>query len=292
MTQHLFLHVPKTAGSSIRTLLQQNYPVSESIAFGGDPESIAWYRDLPPEVRSKYRLVHGHFEYGLHEGIADYTYFTLLRDPVARHFSDYFFLKRYSPHPLHPLLASGAISLEDWATTPGRMPGFKNRATRFLSGDGDGREPDRLSVESSKFHLLRDFSFIGLAERFDESVLIMAKRLGWTSVFYLTKNVSERQEVCEELRERTRQKLTLDLELYDFGRRQFEASPELQDPLFAAALVELREVRGWLEQYVANQQNALFSVGDDLPPLLELVKAHRSTPAIDRYLATSPARQQ
>lgn len=285
MTQHIFLHIPKTAGSSIRTLIQQNYPVDATIAFSGEPGPIAWFRSADSAFKEHYRLVHGHFYYGIHDGVADYTYFTFLRNPVERHFSDYYFLKRYEPHPMHEALASGRITIEDWARIHETMPDYRDPATRIVSGEAHMLTPDRLSLERAKYLLATEFSFVGLAERFDESVLILARRLGWSAVFYLTKNASAtRAPLGAELRTAAQAGLTRDLELYDYGRRQFEASPELRDPLFAAALIEFREARQWLESHVASDPYALFEVGGDLPPLEALVRQHRATPTLDRFL--------
>lgn len=286
MTQHIFLHIPKTAGSSVRTLLQQNYPAAGTIGFSGEPEPRAWYQSRPPEFKAQFALVHGHVPYGIHEGLTEYTYFTFLRDPLARHFSDYTFLKHYQPHPLHHDIACGRISLTQWADIFDQHPEFRDRMTRFVSGEGDAGIPDRLSLEKAKLHLRREFTAVGLAERFDESVLIMARRLGWRSIFYLTRNVSqERLPLDATLLARARAGLERDLELYDFGRRLFDASPELADPAFASALDEFRAVRAWLETYISNNPHALFVVGDTLPSLDDLVRQHTPTPALDRYFS-------
>lgn len=284
MTQHIFLHIPKTAGSSIRTLLQQNYPAEATIGFSGDRQALAWWRGLPAEERAPKALVHGHFPYGMHAEGLDHTYFTFLRDPIDRHFSDYYFIKRYTPHPQHEALASGAVTLEDWASIFDTVPKYRDLSTRLVAGQGDRHIPDRMLLETAKYNLQVDFTLVGLAERFDESVLILARRLGWGAYFYLTKNVStDREPLPDALRERASQNLRRDLELYDFARGMFEASPELHDPLFQDALAEFREVRGWLEQTVANDQSAFFTVGSDLPSLTDVVRAHRPTPALDRY---------
>ncbi len=284
MSQHIFMHIPKTAGSSVRTLLQQNYPSDATIGFSGDPEPIAWYTARTPGFKQRYSLVHGHVPYGIHEGLTDYLYFTFLRDPVARHFSDYDFLRRYEPHPLHADIASGRITLADWAAIFDRFPLYQDRMTRFLSGDGDTRVPDRLSLETAKLHLRREFAPVGLAERFDESVLVIAKRLGWDSIFYLTKNVTaERSELTPALRKTAKQGLGRDIELYSFAKRLFDESPELQDPRFPDALAEFRDVRRWLEAHVVNNPSHAFLVGSELPSLTAIVQQHRSTPALDRY---------
>ena len=285
--QHLFLHMPKTAGSSIRTILKQNYREDEMIAFSGELKALEWYKTTPLEFRRQHRLVHGHFPFGLHEGVERYTYFTFLRDPVDRHFSDYFFLKRYEPHPLHARIASGEIGLAEWATISDQLPMYRDITTGYLSGDGGVRWSDRRSLATATFNVLRDFTFVGLTERFDESVLILARRLGWQSVFYLTRNVSPDRHVPEDLRARARESLRLDEELLDFARREFDSAPELRDPLFQTALTEYRAVHAWLEARVANDASSLFEVEFDLPALDALVLQHHAVPNLRQYLGLS-----
>ena len=282
--QHLFLHVPKTAGSSIRTLLKQNYAADAMIAFSGDLKSVEWYRAAPVAVRARHALVHGHFQHGLHEGVGDYTYFTFLRDPVDRHFSDYHFLKRYEAHPMHAAIASGEIGLQDWAGIFERHPMYRNITTGYISGEGAKRQADRASLERAKFNLRRDFTFCGLTERFDESVLILARRLGWRSIFYLTKNVSADRAVPDDLHERTRAHLALDYELYAFAQRAFDEAPELSDPFFAAALTEYRAARHWLESQVTNDRHGLFEMRSDLPSIDALIRRHHTLSTLTRFL--------
>ena len=282
--QHLFLHVPKTAGSSIRTLLKQNYAQDAMIAFSGDLKPLEWYRTAPAEFRAGHALVHGHFPYGLHEGVADYTYFTFLRDPVDRHFSDYHFLKRYEPHPMHAAIASGEIGLDDWAGIFTSLPMYGNITTGYISGEGDKRQADRAALERAKFNIRRDFTLCGLTDRFDESVLLLARRLGWQSIFYLTKNVSTDRRIPDGLRERTRVHLELDYELYEFARREFDEAPELRDPLFADALAEYRAAQAWLETHVTNDPSSLFEVEFDLPSIDALVRREHALPSLTRFL--------
>ncbi len=290
MTQHIFLHIPKTAGSSVRTLLQQNYPANRTIGFSGDVEPLAWYRHRPPDFKRRYALVHGHVPYGIHEGLTDYVYFTFLRDPVERHFSDFDFLKHYVAHPLHREIASGAISLEHWGRIFEREPQFRNRMTRFVAGETDEQSPDRLSLEKAKLHLRREFAPVGLAERFDESVLVLAKRLGWNAVHYLRRNVSKnRSLLTPALRDAASAGLERDVELHAYAQDLFDELPELRDPRFAAALDEFRDVQRWLEALVDNDPHQLFVVGHELPSVSALVRKHRATPALDRYFDREPA---
>jgi hypothetical protein len=284
VTQHLFLHVPKTAGSSIRTLISQNYRAANTIGFSGEPGPIEWYRNSPAAFRQQYALVHGHFPYGLHSGIDDFRYFTFLRNPVARHFSDFDFLKRYAPHPMHAEILEGRVTLQDWAMIFDRHPIYRNRITRFISGVGDAGAPDEAALISAQQHICNDFAFVGLTERFDESVLVLAKRLGWRSAFYLTKNVTEgRSQPTPAMQATAAKGLDLDIRLYAFAIERFAQLPELRSPAFSAALEEFRKIRAWLEAFINNNPHHLYIVGDRLPALSDLVAEHHSTPALDRY---------
>ena len=291
MTQHIFLHIPKTAGSSVRTLLQQNYAPETTIGFSGEPDPISWYLRRSAEDKSRYSLVHGHFRYGIHAHVRDYAYFAFLRNPVERHFSDYDFLRRYEPHELHAPIVREGITAQDWATIFDRYKRFRDLMTRYVCGDPDSAYVDRMSLEKAKMHIRREFALVGLAERFDESVLLLAGRLGWKSVFYLTRNVtSDRTRPTAAMREIAKDGLRRDLELYAFAEEIFEQSPELRTSEFQEALAEFRDVRTWLERYVANNSQELFIVGQELPRLDEIVRKHRATPALDRLLGRSAAR--
>jgi len=128
----VFLHIPKTAGLTVRmSILPRQYqegetfasgwagkaPADDSIAVGvfveefqsiglfgvNKPDSI-WFPEslpaaaarfcqLPDARRDRVRLFYSeHLEFGLHEYLArPVSYFTLLREPVARVLSHYDF---------------------------------------------------------------------------------------------------------------------------------------------------------------------------------------------------------
>src|SRR6185503_19003710 len=204
-----------------------------TIGFSGDVEPLTWYRSRPADVKRKYSLVHGHFPYGIHGGLSRYQYFTFLRCPVARHFSEYDFLRRYEPNKIHDEIVRDGITAQDWAGIFDRYTMFRDLMTRYVSGESGGTHVDRLSLEKAKLHIRREFAVVGLAERFDESVLILARRLGWKSIFYMKRNVSgERTTATPAMTATASEGLRRDLELYAFAEGLFNELPALRTPLF------------------------------------------------------------
>src|SRR5438045_9763500 len=68
---------------------------------------------LPDGRRRRLRVVRGHLFYGIHEFLPQgATYITMLRDPVARLLSTYYFILRRPLHPLHRTFNTERLALE------------------------------------------------------------------------------------------------------------------------------------------------------------------------------------
>jgi len=126
---------------------------------------------------------------------------------------------------------------------------------------------------------LREFFCLGVQERFEESVVLLQRRLGLGLVPYLNEHVSvERpaiEEISSEQRSRIEQSNQLDVELYSFGRGLFENAVAGCDDGFAADAEALRvlsadaneraiqDAGGWLERELppgtSRPRDALFS---------------------------------
>jgi len=103
-----FLHVPKTAGTSLRELLSTRFARTDILAFN---------RNDPPQVRSQklatldqYGFIHGHEPYAL----IDYFHcrpfvVTILRNPLERALSVFHYMRRQAPD-ISNALEKGQIS--------------------------------------------------------------------------------------------------------------------------------------------------------------------------------------
>lgn len=84
----IFLHIPKTAGSSLRQIVEQEYPGDDclSIYTHRTPEFLASIQEDVPKAKA----IYGHFSYGIHEFLGIHgRYVTFVRNPINRVLSYY-----------------------------------------------------------------------------------------------------------------------------------------------------------------------------------------------------------
>lgn len=65
----VFMHIPKTGGTTLYPSLQWNYPPRQTIHMDIPQKGMRQMEEIPLETRSNVRLLHGHFAYGIHEYI-------------------------------------------------------------------------------------------------------------------------------------------------------------------------------------------------------------------------------
>jgi hypothetical protein len=251
----LYLHIPKTAGSSLSSIIYDQYhdPTGSREEDGMFcwgvyyfPGKLGFFHrsdtDLPDNVvrticRSDVRAVVGHFSFGLHTLMnRPTTYMTMLRHPVDRVSSLYYHLKEWGPRK--PELLSKApesgfgrewirvlqadISLDDFVRDY-TLPELDNDQTRRVAGE----KPEfgvcsRVLLDRAKSNIERFFSIIGVAERFDESVQVASDLLDWSAeTADYRENVNTLRapasSISPETREAILERNALDLELYAFA---------------------------------------------------------------------------
>ncbi|HEX8649823.1 MAG TPA: sulfotransferase family 2 domain-containing protein [Pyrinomonadaceae bacterium] len=241
----LFLHIPKAAGTTLHSVIERQFApsVTFTISGAGSPQGIKEFISLPPEQRERIRLLKGHMPYGLHKYLSvPATYITMLRDPVDRVISHYYFARKNPAHYLHQEVTSKKMTLADFVGS-GLSTELTNDQTRLISGvekvntrllDGTERrtlraDPEpvtREMLEIAKRNLREHFAAVGLFGSFDESLLLFKKVLGWTNVYYVRLNVTKdrpaKRQVPGEERALIERYNELDLELYEYARLRFE----------------------------------------------------------------------
>jgi hypothetical protein len=214
-----FVHIPKTAGSSFRSVLKRWYGVELMIFDSHDQEAFAreWQdRDGPT------RAIAGHFSFGLHQailaGACRPLYLSLVRDPVERFVSFYKHALQTPDHALHGAAGSG---LEDFLTHTLSEPRARRWTVAiqcsFLSGARSFEEARPIVDEA--------YSLIAPTERFAEFVARASRLLGKPAPAAPSRNVRaptpELLGAAARLADRIRETHIEDQRLYEHVRRRF-----------------------------------------------------------------------
>lgn len=238
----VFLHVPKTGGSTLRNVLLDQYG-PRATAFADHerqdtPPAADAFLSLGPDRFRRLEAVGGHFPYGIHESLGrPARYVTLLRDPIARVISNYFHdYRRRGPGRPGLTLAE---SLE--------RPNHHNLQTRMLGSrlHWDAVVADDAVLARAKQNLA-GFASVGLVERFDQSVMLMRTALGWSWPFYVRHNANpvpvSVSELPSGLLKSIVERNAYDMELYRWALERFEKQVSALGPRFAVELAVFRRI--------------------------------------------------
>ena len=223
-----FLHIPKTAGTTLNKILDDNFDTQSVFDLYTDEQRIK-LRETTYEDIASYDLVRGHVFIANFSDILDgpipFNVFTFLRDPISRVVSEYYFLKSWPKSHVYSFLNENDITLSEYVTSDHpqlRMRG-KNAMVNSLSGVGLASIDEGL--EMAWHHLKDRFMFYGILERFDESVLILNKYLDLGRCFYERQNVRSKQvhhPVTPEEAALIQEHNQADIELYERAYIEFD----------------------------------------------------------------------
>ena len=225
------------------------------------------------------RVTIGHAPYGvLRQYLPEDTrYVTFLREPVERVLSHYY-RHIHRPHLGHAgreqrreAGRATAESLEE-ALVEMRLPDTSNLATRLLCSDPSPMGELRPNALDEAKANLRQFAFVGITERSDESIALLQRVLGLDLVPYGEhRRVSGKRPDVEELPDAQRALVeeanSLDSELYVLAKQLFEDAAEAAGEQLAADVEELGMLN---EAAIEEDQAALEDACDwlerEMPP--------------------------
>lgn len=245
-----FLHIPKTAGTTFRVLLENHFHMDE-ICPAYEFFQIKPYTD---EQLSGFRLFRGHMGFNLVNYLPQKPQaLVMLRDPMERAVSHFEYIKRDPGHPKHRIIQEQSMGLKEYLLDPVLSAEVTNAQVRPLahlasrsvlqkllnnsdSQDDfarawrhrDGMLPANDELLDVALQRLESMTFVGLAEQLDHGMELAAWLLGATpQQQQQSLNINHRRTRLEELPAETldilRQVTALDARLYERGRELFEA---------------------------------------------------------------------
>jgi hypothetical protein len=234
----IFLHIPKTAGSSFQFILENSFGISHchtNHAHAHDHQSHSLRKlfdqtdlDFARKVFPCLKSIAGHnLVNPLRLSVPDPFHVTILREPVARVLSQYQERTVTNRKQGRPAVSfAEALRMDDE---------MQNLHVKLMAGEAN--------LDKAKF-FLEKCSFVGLTEKFDLSLRVLKKLyLGKLNIQYKKRRVAQDNtikksiEADSQLMELARKYNRLDIELYEFAKNEIfpklcaQADVNLSDPI-------------------------------------------------------------
>ncbi len=227
----LFLHIPKTAGTSFTTLLSNVFGAKYyHVGLNDDEGAYHLHKRIDLNKLRGFPIAGGHLDFSICRRSSFFVPFTVLRNPTDRVVSSYYYIKN-SDHAsnvyFRTKIEKNAWSLLDFARDPDVMRFYGEGQIRQLAGYLWQDDPGNLHISdllSIAKHNLSRFKFIGMTELFPESVKLFLQLMGVSEIKNIPyenkgKNTDPiAPEIIQSIEEITQP----EHEFYHYARQKFE----------------------------------------------------------------------
>lgn len=229
--QLFFIHVPKCAGTSFISLLDEIFVNSEICPTHYDLRKFS-NNEISDENLQGYGFIRGHIPYDLiiPRLKARPRLITFLRDPVTQ-FISYYQMRRRVPDPISGVQESiKDLSLDQFLDRSHYVDVISNNATKLFAGlPEEGKLFDfstTIDIPLAKKRLA-ECDFIGLTEEYQQSIELFCHVFDFPipdeqRQLNISPDRGERRDIAQSTINRIRKIQFADMELYAHGKRLFE----------------------------------------------------------------------
>ncbi|MCW8925543.1 MAG: sulfotransferase family 2 domain-containing protein [Xanthomonadales bacterium] len=229
-----FIHIMKTAGTSLRRMFTANF--DESMTYPNDADlrktKDGFYPSLSTIIRRKqagelrnFKILCGHYPFFLGKLVFNQPrYIVFLRDPIARTISMIEHRKMKTPE--FQKLSYEEI-LDHKTFVKNQLENYQTKVFAFRGVeqcDHDTNIPLEITPENYQLALKRldEVDVVGLTEFFDESVELIEEkfRFNFNNVLHANRGAYDVQ-VSEKVRQKIMDINQYDMALYDHAKAQF-----------------------------------------------------------------------
>jgi len=229
----IFLHIPKAGGTTLTNVIRKNYERDRIYTLDGTRDAMLAFKNFSKEKIAKYDCVQGHMGFGFHklfEGPVHYI--TILREPIERVISLYFYIKRTPSHYLYESINNLKIGLKDFVSSE-LTHELYNGQTRLLAAENglgitfrDKRRLDDNDLIKAKEHFRKHFAVIGVLERFNDFLLLAQQIFEWKNILYekmnVAANITRFVNIDDEIIGLIRNNNLIDIALYNYVKSLLE----------------------------------------------------------------------
>ena len=224
----IFLHILKTGGSTLQSILQKQY--SKWILINENEKVLnkQTINELLIENNMEdVNCMFGHYPYGIHKHFfRSYQYITFLREPVERVISLYYYIKNTKGHSMYNSMQK--VSLDEFVSREEYKHLVCNHQTGYLSGEcslitGYINNPNLpLAIQNIE----NDFTVVGIMEMYEESLYLMKQNLKWSEQVFnyskqnINKNKPLKEQIPLEIIRKIEELIILDRKLYTYSKER------------------------------------------------------------------------
>jgi ubiquinone/menaquinone biosynthesis C-methylase UbiE len=218
----IFVHISKTGGLTLLPILDEMFPPDQIMKAHHEG---AIHEELITDS-GQYRLIRGHIYKDIRDKLTQpYIFITMLRNPVERARSVYQHIINHPVHGLYPIISKLTFREYVFSEDLNIKIDILNSQTRVITNMLDILvQPD---LELAKQRLRDEFAWVGLTERYDDSLKLLSYTFDWPPItdykkHNVTKNPIKRDEIAPDIIQRIRELNQLDLQLYDYALELFD----------------------------------------------------------------------